>query len=132
MKSTDGVAAGFPTGGGLGAEIRGMDLRRLGDATFGAIHRAWLGHLVLLFRRQALTDADLIAFSRRFGELDLAPIQETVRRFVEGMPELYVVPGKSAVVLPLGVKLLCRVKLNVPAGANAASYTWISSVWASM
>jgi hypothetical protein len=110
MKSTDGVAAVFPTGGGLGAEIRGMDLRR----------------------RQALTDADLIAFSRRFGELDLAPIQETVRRFVEGMPELYVVPGKSAVVLPLGVKLLCRVKLNVPAGANAASYTWISSVWASM
>src|SRR5450432_295824 len=40
-------------------------------------------------------------------------------------------PGKSAVVLPLGVKLLCRVKLNAPVGAIVASYTWISSVWAS-
>jgi taurine dioxygenase len=81
----------FPTGGGLGAEIRSVDLRRLGDNAFAAIHRAWLDNLVLLFRRQELTDAELIAFSRRFGELDLAPIQETGRRFVEGMPELYVV-----------------------------------------
>ena len=80
-----------PTGGGLGAEIRSVDLRVLGDDAFAAIHRAWLDHLVLLFRGQELTDAELIAFSRRFGELDLAPIQETGRRFVEGMPELYVV-----------------------------------------
>jgi len=33
----------------------------------------------------------LIAFSKRFGELDWAPIQETGRRFVEGRPEIYVV-----------------------------------------
>ena len=80
-----------PTAGGLGAEIRSVDLRGLGDDAFAAIHHAWLDNLVLLFRGQELTDAELIAFSRRFGELDLAPIQETGRRFVEGMPELYVV-----------------------------------------
>jgi hypothetical protein len=28
------------TGGALGAEIRGVDLRRLGDGAFAAIHRA--------------------------------------------------------------------------------------------
>jgi alpha-ketoglutarate-dependent taurine dioxygenase len=72
MKSRDGIPVVFPTGGGLGAEIRGVDLPRLGDNAFAAIHRAWLDHLVLLFRRQELTDAELIAFSRRFGELDLA------------------------------------------------------------
>jgi taurine dioxygenase len=38
-----------------------------------------------------LSDSDLIAFSRRFGTLDQAPIQENGRRFVDGYPEIYVV-----------------------------------------
>ena len=80
-----------PTGAALGAEVGGVDLRRISDADFAAIHRAWLEHLVLLFRGQSLNDDDLIAFSRRFGELDFAPIQENGRRFVEGHPEIYVV-----------------------------------------
>jgi len=42
-------------------------------------------------RGQQLSDDDLIAFSRRFGTLDHAPIQENGRRFVEGHPEIYVV-----------------------------------------
>jgi taurine dioxygenase len=79
------------TGAALGAEVRGVDLRRIDDSAFAAIHRAWLDHLVLLFRGQDLDDDDLIAFSRRFGDLDLAPIQENGRRFVEGHPEIYVV-----------------------------------------
>jgi taurine dioxygenase len=92
----------LPTGGGLGAEIRGVDLRRLGDDAIAEIHRAWLDNLVLLFRGQELTDAQLTAFSRRFGELDLAPIQETGRRFVEGMPELYVVSNVLKHGEPIG------------------------------
>src|ERR1700735_5416854 len=91
-----------PTGAGLGAEIRGVDLRRLGDAAFAVIHRAWLDNLVLLFRGQQLTDAELVAFSRRFGELDLAPVQETGRRFVEGMPELYIVSNVLKNGEPIG------------------------------
>jgi taurine dioxygenase len=81
----------IPTGAGLGAEVSGVDLRTIDDDGFAAIHRAWLDHLVLLFRDQRLGDDDLIAFSRRFGELDWAPVQETGRRFVDGRPELYVV-----------------------------------------
>jgi taurine dioxygenase len=46
---------------------------------------------VLLFRGQHLSDGELIAFSRRFGNLDVAPNQETGQRFVAGYPELYVV-----------------------------------------
>ncbi len=80
-----------PTGAALAAEIRGVDLRRIDDSGFAAIHRAWLDHLVVLFRGQDLNDDDLIAFSRRFGDLDLAPIQENGRRFVDGHPEIYVV-----------------------------------------
>ena len=80
-----------PTGAALAAEVRGIDLRAVDDRIFAQIHQAWLDHLVLLFRGQTLSDADLIAFSRRFGELDWAPVQENGRRFVEGHPEIYVV-----------------------------------------
>jgi taurine dioxygenase len=80
-----------PNRAALGAEIRGIDLRHIGDDDFAAIHRAWLDNLVLLFRGQSPSDEELIAFSRRFGELDWAPVQENGRRFVEGHPELYVV-----------------------------------------
>src|ERR1700694_5725299 len=81
----------IPAGAALGAEIRGVDLRTLDETSFSRITRAWLEHSVILIRDQALDDAELIAFSRRFGGLDWAPIQETGRRFVEGMPEIYVV-----------------------------------------
>ena len=85
------MAATRPTGAALGAEMPGIDLREIDDPAFAAIHQAWIDHQVLLFRGQSLTDDDLIAFSRRFGGLDHAPIQENGRRFVDGYPEIYVV-----------------------------------------
>jgi taurine dioxygenase len=80
-----------PTGAALGAEVQDVDLRALADETFAAVYRAWLDHQVLLFRDQTLTDEDLVTFSRRFGDLDEAPVQETGQRYVEGYPEIYVV-----------------------------------------
>src|ERR1051325_4169848 len=80
-----------PSGAALGAEIRDVDLRGIDDSAFDAIYKAWLDHAVVLFRHQPLSDDDLIAFSRRFGTLDHAPIQENGRRFVDGHPEIYVV-----------------------------------------
>src|SRR5712672_3717428 len=81
----------IPTGAILGAEVRADDLRTLDHAGFAHVLRAWHAHSVVLFRNQALSDRDLIAFSRRFGDLDWAPVQENGRRFVEGMPEIYIV-----------------------------------------
>ena len=91
-----------PTGAALGATIRGIDLAKIGEQDFADIHRAWLDHQVLLFRGQSLDDEQLIAFSRRFGELDWAPIQETGRRFVEGHPEIYVVSNVVENGEPIG------------------------------
>ncbi|HET9019819.1 MAG TPA: TauD/TfdA family dioxygenase [Acetobacteraceae bacterium] len=91
-----------PTGGGVGAEIRGVDLRLLDAAGFAALRAAWTGHAVLLLRDQSLTDADLIAFSRRFGDLDLAPVQESGRRVVAGHPEIYVVSNVMVDGEPIG------------------------------
>jgi taurine dioxygenase len=78
-------------GAALGAEVVTGDLRALDNGGFTRIVQAWHDHAVVLFRDQALTDRDLIAFSRRFGDLDIAPVQENGRRFVDGMPEIYIV-----------------------------------------
>jgi taurine dioxygenase len=81
----------IPTGAVLGAEVRVGDLRTLDDVGFTHVLAAWRAHGVLLLRDQTLSDQQLIAFSRRFGELDWAPVQENGRRFVEGLPEIYIV-----------------------------------------
>ena len=90
------------TGAALGAELRGVDLRNLDASQFSAIERAWHDHQVILVRGQTLDDQDLIAFSRRFGELDWAPVQETGRRFVEGLPEIYIVSNVTVNGQPIG------------------------------
>jgi taurine dioxygenase len=85
-----------------GSAQRSADLRSLDERQFADIERAWRDHLVLLFRDQQLSDADLIAFSRRFGALDHAPVQESGRRFVGGMPELYIVSNVVENGEPIG------------------------------
>ena len=86
----------------LGAEVQGVDLRQVDAATFEGILQAWHAHGALLFRQQTLSDAELIAFSRKFGDLDHAPVQETGRRYVEGHPELYVVSNVVENGVPIG------------------------------
>src|SRR6476620_5275000 len=92
----------IPAPQGFGAEIQHVDLRAIDDDDFSNIYRAWLKHSVLLLRGQILTDDDLIAFSNMFGGLDLAPIQESGRRFVEGHPEIYVVSNVIKNGEPIG------------------------------
>jgi taurine dioxygenase len=90
------------TGAALGAEVCGVDLRNLDPSQFAALERAWHDHQVILVRSQTLSDGDLIAFSRRFGDLDWAPVQETGRRFVEGLPEIYIVSNVTVNGQPIG------------------------------
>src|SRR6267143_101667 len=92
----------IPSREAFGAEIRNVDLRTIDGDDFSSIYRAWLDHSVLLFRGQILTDDDLIAFSKMFGDLDWAPIQESGRRFVEGHPEIYVVSNVIKNGEPIG------------------------------
>ncbi|MFI5000514.1 MAG: TauD/TfdA dioxygenase family protein, partial [Reyranellales bacterium] len=52
----------------LGAEIRGVDMRRpLDAATVQAVVNAWTKHLVLVFPDQRISDAEHVAFTRHFG-----------------------------------------------------------------
>jgi taurine dioxygenase len=106
---------------------------------------------VLLFRNQQLSDADLIAFSRRFGALDQAPIQENGRRFVDGHPEIYVVSnvvengvaigslGAGEAVwhtdmsyLPNPPKASVLYALEVPASGGDTSFCSMYAAWEAM
>lgn len=80
------------TGAALGAEVRGIDLScKIDDEVFRHIYKAWNDHLVLRFRGQRLDDNALVAFSRRFGELDMAPTPAAGERMVVTLPEVAVI-----------------------------------------
>lgn len=73
-----------PISGALGAEVAGIDLARLGDAGFAAVHAAFLAHQVLVFRDQHLSSVDYLAVARRFG----TPIPYPFATGLEGHPEI--------------------------------------------
>src|SRR5204863_5852218 len=63
-----------PFAAGLGADIPGVDIREpLSAADRDAIRKAWLDNLVLRFRAMPITDAQHMAFTRQFGELEFNP-----------------------------------------------------------
>jgi putative 2-oxoglutarate oxygenase len=51
----------------IGAEIRGVDVKSLDDATFAVIYLAWLDYNVLVVPGQDLKIEDFLRYSRRFG-----------------------------------------------------------------
>lgn len=83
------VAAG---GEMLGAEIEGLDLSQpLDDASFAALSALWDEKLVLVMRDQHLSDEQLIAFSKRLGELDPPGPNPYGKPFLDAHPELNVI-----------------------------------------
>ena len=56
------------------ADIDAVDARRIGDDAFDALYAAWLRYPILRLRGQRVDDAQLQAFSRRFGPLEYAPM----------------------------------------------------------
>jgi taurine dioxygenase len=73
-----------PLAGAIGAEIFGVDLRELDDNRVAAIRDVWLRHLVIFFRDQTLTPAQLLAFARRIGE----PVEYPFLKGLDGFPEV--------------------------------------------
>ena len=89
-----------PSGAPIGAEILGLDLARpLDDATFAAVAAAFDRHSVIVFRDQALTPEQHIAFSRRFGSLQVNVRSEFNK---PGYPEIYVVSNVEIDGKPIG------------------------------
>ena len=62
----------IPTKAALGAEVRCGDVRKLDETGIKAVRQAWLDHLVIVIRGQQLSDADLVAFGRHFGDCQIS------------------------------------------------------------
>ena len=86
--------------GSLGAEIRGVNLSNpLDQDTKSKVEAAWKVYGVLVFRDQDISDAEHVAFSRHFGELEILP--ETDRTDA-AIPEIFVLSNvdSSGKILP--------------------------------
>lgn len=78
-----------PFNGAVGAEIIGLDLALpINDQDFARLHRAHLEHHVVVFRDQHITPQQQIAFSRRFGVLQIHVLKQFL---LSGHPEILIV-----------------------------------------
>jgi taurine dioxygenase len=78
-----------PTGAALGAEIGRVDLaHELAPVTFLRIEEAFNRHGVIFFRDQRITVDQLVAFARRFGEVE---INVNTQACLPGHPEVLLV-----------------------------------------
>ena len=94
----------------IGAEIASVDLSRPIDRkTFAEIYKLWLERNIILFRGQDLTPEQQIAFSRRFGEIELHTLSA------------YHMPGYPEIFINSNV-----VKDGKPIGAQKSGRTWHS------
>ncbi|MGA8652301.1 MAG: TauD/TfdA family dioxygenase [Xanthobacteraceae bacterium] len=123
-----------PLGPGFAAELRGVTLADVAndDAAYQAVRAAFEQHSVLIFRDQNVTDESQIAFSRRFGPLEITPAA------TQGAGTHLVILstiGPDGKVVPADHRIALRNKANqlwhadstfksVPALASVLS-TWI-------
>lgn len=92
-----------PLADALGAEVTGVDLSgTLAPETIDAIRRAWNQHLVLRFRGQTLSDPQLLAFTRHFGELDPPGPNPYGKPFLAEFPEINVISNIKKSGVPVG------------------------------
>lgn len=92
-----------PLDGPLGATITGFGPGlALSDADRDSLLRAWREHLVLIIRDIPLSDPELIAFSRLFGELDPPGPNPYGTIFLSDFPELNVISNVQEEGRPIG------------------------------
>lgn len=90
-----------PIEGSFAAEVVGLDLHQpLDEGDFRRIHRAHLDHHVLVFRDQRITPAQQIAFSRRFGRLQIHVLHQFQ---LPGHPEILIVSNIVENGQPVGL-----------------------------
>ena len=94
----------IPIGEMIAADIQDANLSKpLNNVSIAAITKAWNENLVLRFRNQHLSDADLIRFSSYFGELDPPGPNPYGVTFLPDFPEINVISNvKDDTGVPIG------------------------------
>jgi taurine dioxygenase len=85
----------------LGVEISGIDVARLDDRTVTEVRDAFHEHQVIVFRDQDISVDDHIAFSRRFGDLE---IHISTDHLLKDHPEILLVTNKKEKGKYIGVE----------------------------
>jgi taurine dioxygenase len=96
----------------LGAEIVFDLSREMDEATFRAIEDAFHDNIVVVFRNQHLTNEQHIAFSRRFGELEIHIVKK------------YLLPDHPEILLVSNI----RNAADEHIGLADAGFTWHTDV----
>jgi taurine dioxygenase len=87
----------------LGAEVSGVDLAKpLSQSDVDAIADAWRTRLVVVVHGQALSDPQLLAFSKCFGELDPPGPNPYGEPFNKAYPEINVISNVVEDGKPIG------------------------------
>jgi taurine dioxygenase len=85
----------------VGAEVVGLDISKpINDADFTRLHRAHLDHHVVVFRDQRVSPDDHVAFSRRFGPLQIHVLHQFQ---LKGHPEVLIVSNIKENGEPIGL-----------------------------
>ena len=88
-----------PTGGALGAQVEDLDLSRpLEEDTARALYQALIEAGVLLFRNQALSEADQVRFTGYFG----APVAHVRRQPDRPVKEIFLISNIEEQGRPIG------------------------------
>ncbi len=108
----------LPLGPGFAAELRGVTLADVAadEAIYEAVRAAFERHSVIVLRDQEVTDEAQIAFSRRFGPLEVTPAA------TQGAGTNLVILttiGKDGTVVPADDRLALRNKANQLWHANS-------------
>ena len=93
----------------IGAEVLDVDLARLDEAAFKALHDALIENCVIFFRDQQLTVDQHKAFGRRFGELHMHP---AAPRELPGAP---LSPARVAHISGMAIWLARLAAMQAPA-----------------
>jgi alpha-ketoglutarate-dependent 2,4-dichlorophenoxyacetate dioxygenase len=100
-----------PLGKGFGAELRGITLAEVAadDAAYKKVRAAFEEHSVIVFRGQDVSDESQLAYSRRFGPLEITKVGS------EGTGTNLVILttiGKDGKVVPADHRLALRNRAN--------------------
>lgn len=98
-----------PISEAIGTEVRGVDITQpLSGTDFDKIYQAFLDTSLLLFRDQALTPDQQVAFTRQFGEI--VAYYDPSERAVPGHPEILLLTNLT--------------EEGKPSGKHSSAYGW--------
>lgn len=90
-RGSSGEVTVIPSGKACGAEVLGADLVNLTAAMFKAVEQAVHEHLVVVLRGQPITDPQLIALGKRFGELEPPGMSIIGKPYIDEYPDVLVI-----------------------------------------